>query len=424
MKIKSPHLIANRIIESEIIPGLNVFTVPIEAKQIVTIKGSLIGGDHFPPQKNKMAADTMVEMLDQGTKKYNKLELHNLLDSHGISIDFSISRFQINIDAHCLKEDTALTLELVAQILCTPTFPEKELGVVRKRMIGDIKERATDTHARAIEALTRKLYPSDNPNYSLSSKEEIAYMEKITRDDLLGFHNRLGLGKMYIVAVGDVETKNFESNVKKYFAGFRQSKLVIPKIPPTKSPKTETVTINIPDKTSSDVMIGTTIPFGDKHPDFYPMLVATNILGGGFTARLVQEIRDKKGLTYGTYAYQTGTGNNTPGYFAVWATFAPELLKKGVEALAFETKKFISKGVTAKELTDKKQTIAGSYKVSLSTTNGLATIILSNAEHDRPKDFIDEYPKLIERITLAQVNGTIKKYLDVKNLVTVIAGTV
>ena len=100
------------------------------------------------------------------------------------------------------------------------------------------------------------------------------------------------------------------------------------------------------------------------------------------------------------------------------------MLKKGIKALTFETKRFITKGATAKELALKKQTIAGSYKVGLGTTSGLATIILSNAEHNRPKQFIDDYPKLIEKITLKEVNGAIKKYLNAKKLVTIIAGSI
>src|SRR3989338_1040807 len=129
MKNNPARKIADRIIESEVIPGLKLFVMPTKAERIVTIKASVVGGDYFPPQKNRMTADTMVEMLDRGTEKYNKRDLHDLLDSRGIAIDFSTSRFQLNISAHCLTEDVALALELIAEMLRVPTFPEGELEV-------------------------------------------------------------------------------------------------------------------------------------------------------------------------------------------------------------------------------------------------------------------------------------------------------
>src|SRR3989344_119016 len=413
--------VASQITETEVLPVLKLFVMPTNVERIVTIKGSLLGGQYFSPNNNKVLAGVLAEMLDQGTEKYAKKELHDLLDSRGISINFSASRFQITISARCLFEDTTLTFELVAEMLRRPTFPESELDVLRKRAIGEIKEQQSNTRAQAGIALSRKLYSPSNPNCALSGEETIAFLEKITRNDLVSFHKKLGLGNMYLVAVGDVDTKNFSVEVEKYFSGWQKSAFFIPDIAPAEVPKGETTIVPIPDKTSADVMLGTTIPFGDQRLDFYPLVLGTNILGGGFTARLMQEVRDKKGLPYGTYSSVSGTGNNTPGHFVVWGTFAPELLDKGLEALNFETKKFIARGVNVKELAGKKQTITGGYKVGLSTTGGLASVILANAEAGKPKEFIDEYPRVIEKITLTEVNKVIKKYLDVKNLVTVIA---
>lgn len=95
-----------------------------------------------------------------------------------------------------------------------------------------------------------------------------------------------------------------------------------------------------------------------------------------------------------------------------------------MESTKREIKRWIEKGVTAEELENKKSTIVGQFKVQLSTTNGLAGQILSFVQRGYDADYIDKYPKLVEELTLEQVNNAIKKYINAENIVTVMAGSI
>ncbi|HEY4506119.1 MAG TPA: pitrilysin family protein [Candidatus Paceibacterota bacterium] len=424
MKKELKTSISSRIVESEITPGLKLFSLKTGAKRIVTVEGSLLGGSHHGTNKNWMLPEIVAEMLDQGTKKREKTELHNLLEDRGISIDWSVSRFFLHFSARCLSEDLGLTIELIAEMLRFPTFPTSELEVIKNRMIGDAKERNTDTRVRATEALARAMFNPDHPNYSINSEEQIALIEKTTVEDLTSFHKKLGTDNFNIVVAGDLQEATTLVIVQKNFAGLSKTEFKITNGEKSKIPTQKEVRIEMPDKTSTDVAVGMTLPFGDKGDEFYPFLLANAILGGGFTARLIQEVRDKQGLTYGVYSQLSGTGNDTPGYWYASATFAPELLERGVQALRKEMIRFIKAGVTQKELNEKKQTLIGGYKVALSTTRGIARILISNVEHGRPKEFIDLYPEVIKNISLKTTNEVIKNSLNEKNLVTVIAGTI
>ena len=147
------------------------------------------------------------------------------------------------------------------------------------------------------------------------------------------------------------------------------------------------------------------------------------ILGGNFSARLMQTVRDKQGLTYGIGSSISGVSFGADGYWNIWGTFSPDILKKGIEATKEQVDLWFNKGVTEDELSAKKTTISGSYKVSMDSTAGLAAKILSNAEHGRELSYLDEYPKIIESISLSEVNRAIKKYDNPNKLYLVAAGT-
>ena len=272
----------------------------------------------------------------------------------------------------------------------------------------------------------RTLYPKGHPNYSLDIDSQIQFVENITADDLSSFHkNNYGLGTMIISAVGDLNSKNMTTGIRKAFKGWGFSSLKKKPSGLTANEKKGSIEfVNIKDKTSADVIVGIPIGIDRNHSDYYPLVLGNYILGGNFSARLMQTVRDKEGLTYGIGSRVSGVDTGNDGFWYVSGTFAPDLLNKGRKSALKQIKAWVNKGVTAEELENKKTTLTGSYKVGLATTSGLAGQILANAERGRKLSFLDEYPGIINGLSLKDVNGAIKTYINVNMLVTVGAGTV
>jgi len=179
----------------------------------------------------------------------------------------------------------------------------------------------------------------------------------------------------------------------------------------------------MPGKASVTVLIGE--PTGLKYSDHdrAALAVATEIFGGGyFSSRLLANVRVKEGLTYGIFA-SLQKDTYTDGQWAIQATFAPELLDKGLASTQRELRRFTSEGVTANELSDFKSAIIGSYKLNLANSAGIAGQILVTVQRGLPLESIDDYPKKIGALTIAEVNGAVKKYLDADRMITVMAGT-
>ena len=141
------------------------------------------------------------------------------------------------------------------------------------------------------------------------------------------------------------------------------------------------------------------------------------ILGGNFSARLMQGVRDEEGLTYGIGSTITGCGYGTNGHWYTWGTFSPNLVEKGIESTLRVINKWFAKGITERELAAKKTALNGSFQVSLDTTSGLIDKILTNAEKGRDISYLDNYTNKINVLNKDEINRAIKTYLDPKKFI-------
>jgi zinc protease len=417
--------ISSQLITSSPIEGLVLKTIKTPIKDVITITGSILGGDLFSPQTNKAIAELTADMLDEGTTKHNKFEISEQLESVGASLSFSSDKYRIRFNAHCLKEDVSLVIELLGEQLRFPALNKDDLKNLKKRHVGNLQKAKDNTRTQAMGEFSRILYPENHPNYSREIDDEIADVEKTTVADLKAYHKKnYGLGKMLFIAVGDIDNAIISKALQKAFGDWNVSDLTLPtrNLSANKALVT-TQYITMEDKTSADMFIGLPIGIDSKHDDYYALMVGNYILGGNFAARLMQTVRDQMGLTYGIYSSIRGVGNGNDGYWSVWGTFAPNLLQEGKSAALDQINNWV-KGITNEELNAKKETIKGSYKVGLATTGGLAGQILMNTEKGYEDIMLDDYPNIINKLTLNQVNAAIQKYINPKNLITVAAGTI
>jgi zinc protease len=314
-------------------------------------------------------------------------------------------------------------MALLAEELRYPLFDAKEFELLKTQNINNLKQGLTDPGTQGSIALSQTMYPKGHPNYQTAIEESIDNLEAVTLEDLKAFHKTyFGPAGMHLVAVGDVDTKQLYVSVINAFKGWKGG--ITTKATFKEPAKANAITkvVTIPQKPSANLYIGqyTGIERNDK--DFMPFYIGTSILGGGFLGRLMQTVRDRDGLTYGIYASHSGH-NNAGGYWNVEATFNPSLFQKGLDATMIEIKQWVNKGITAEELASRKSNIAGSFKVGMATTSGLAGTILSFVERGLEPSYIDQYPKDVDAVTLDEVNQAIKKYIDLEKLIIIKAGS-
>jgi zinc protease len=181
--------------------------------------------------------------------------------------------------------------------------------------------------------------------------------------------------------------------------------------------------VAMPGKTSVSVLIGQPSSLRHHDPDYLACSLGTSVFGSGFfSARLLDIIRNREGLTYGIGA-SLRADTFSDGSWAIKGTFAPELLEKGLSSTQRELRRLFAEGVTAEELANFKVTLAGAHKVGLATTSGLASSLLNALQRGYDPVWLDEYPKRLQALGLAEVNSSLRKRLDPDKMLTVMAGS-
>ena len=404
--------------------GIDLVLLKTGVQEVVTIRGSLAAGDSLSPDDNPALADLTSGMLDKGTTKHDKFAIAQMLGDVGARISFGTGPSSLDINAKCLRKDLPLVIGLISEQLRSPAFSSEEFAKLKKQMAGNLKRAMEDTDFRAGDTFSRAIYPAGHPNRQAPVSELLAGADKTTLEQVKAFHAKYyGPATMRLVLVGDVDVPAVQGEIARAFAGWTGGD-----VPPHPA-KAGTVdaprdqTVFMPEKTNVSVMWGQTTGLRYNEPDALALRVGTAILGSGFTGRLMANVRDKEGLTYGIGSY-VGSDTFVDGDWRISANFAPALLEKGVESTKRQLTAWYHDGVTDAELAQRKTDLAGSYKVGLSTTGGMAGTILATLNRDLELSFIDQYPARVAALTRDQVNGAIKKHLDPEKMVLVKAGTV
>ena len=412
-------------VKRRVLEGIDVTTLRTGIKDVVTIRGSLAAGDIFNPAGNSAIADLMASMLDKGTRQRDKFAVAELLEQTGATLSFSTTSHTLGFSAKCLGKDVSKVVGLLAEQLRGPRFDPEEFAKVKKQLAGRFRRNLEDTDFRAESAFNRAVFPEKHPNRPPTDERYLADIDAATLEDLKAFHaSCYGPASLRIVAVGDVDEAVLGNAVTAAFGGWSGGTTYppAPRAPALDSGRTEKV--SMPGKTSVTVVIGQPSGLQHRDPGHLASSMGTAAFGSGFfSARLLDIIRNREGLTYGIGA-SLSADTFSDGAWSIRGTFAPELLEKGLASTRRELERLIRQGITEDELKGFKVTLSGAHKVGLATTSGLASALLNALQRGYGPEWLDEYPRRLEALTLEQVNSELRSRLDPARMITVLAGSV
>ncbi|MES2584331.1 MAG: pitrilysin family protein [Pseudomonadota bacterium] len=405
------------------IAGVDVIAYPMGVKDVVTLRASLPAGRSQGAAGNPAIPTLTGMLLDQGTKTQDKFAIAEKLEAVGATISFRVGTDMLDVSARTLRKDIPLVLGLIAEQLRTPAFSAEEFAKAKKQMAGGIKRSLESTDYRAADAFSRAAYPVGHPNRGVAPDDMLAAIESATLDDVLAFHKaNYGPAAMTLVAVGDLDLPALNAEIARGFGGWTGGKAVARAAKPAAATAGAKQDVPMDGKTSVSVMWGQPSGLRYNDPDYQALRLATAILGSGFTGRLMANVRDKEGLTYDARA---GLANDVfnDGDWRMSATFAPDLLDKGIASTQRQLKLWYDAGATPTEISARKSNLIGSFKVGLATTGGMAEALLAAVSRGYDVTWLDEFPGKVNALTNEQVNAAIRKYLKPESMVTVKAGT-
>lgn len=388
----------------------------------VMISGYLSAGSVLEPDEKAGLADFVATALMRGTEKYSFDALFNELETVGASLGFDASAHTTAFSGRALAEDVSLLLNLLSETLRQPTFPADEVEKLRAQWLTGLAIRAQDTAEMADLIFDQVIYAGHPFSRPIDGFPET--ITAITRQDLLDFHRRFYRPQgMVIAVVGGIEPKKAVDEVQRVLGGWqaegpRNEPPLLPPIEPLK--KTVRRHHVIPGKSQSDIVIGTLGP-RRKDPDYFAAALGNSVLGQfGMMGRIGEVVREKAGLAY--YAYSSLNAGVTTGSWQVNAGVNPKKVKKTMDLILAELRRFVKEGVSAEELADSQANFIGRLPLSLESNAGVAGALLNIERFDLGLDYYLRYPSLVRAVTPDDVLAVAQKYIDPTRLAIVVAG--
>ena len=408
-------------VKREEVEGIDVLVCSTPVKGMAHIIISLPVGQGVGD--NKVLARITASMLERGTMKHDQYELADIQEKAGITVEQRMKVDTLEFSVKCLSKDIPTAVSLLGEELRSPAFSHDEFAKLKTELASSLQQTLENTDLQAAIAFSRAVFPDGHPSRQATVEELVGGVNAAKIEDVKAFHtSHYGPTGMHLIAVGDVDPAILTTEITKTFRGWAPQPKAAKSTPKEHATDQLTADVNLPDKASVSVVIGQRSGLKAGDPGWLALRVATDVLGRGFTSRLVGNVRDREGLTYGIGAT---TQNDTfrSGDWRVQGTFAPALLEKGLASTRRVITDWWENGISAEELDYRKSAIAGQFAVSLETTEGLASQLLQCVERGFALSWLDQFPAKVNALTLEEVNAAIKRHLDPAKMTTVRAGT-
>ncbi|HEY2384754.1 MAG TPA: pitrilysin family protein [Terriglobia bacterium] len=404
--------------------GLKVLLVENPSIPTVSLTASVFTGARYDPEAKAGLAIMVSRLLDEGTATRTSLEIADAIESVGGAIETDGSFERIIATASVLNKDVDLGLELLADLLIRPMFPQEFVDKEKERTLAEIQsaqDRPQVVAGWAFNELVYQDHPLHRPSHGYP--ETVA---RITRPDLLDFHSRFFVPNNVLLSmVGDFRVADLLPEVQKFFGGWVSKPVVFPQYEsPLKQTAKRTKFITMPAQ-QLNIYLGH-LGISRTSPDYYALQVLDTILGGGagFTARIPQRLRDELGLAYTTFASITMTAGMDPGRFIAFIGTSPENMKLATEGLINEVRRIIEEPVTAQELQDAQDYLTGSFVFAFESSPQIARFLIHAEVYGLGFDYVEKYPEYIRSVTVEEISRVARKYLDSENYTLVVVGPV
>lgn len=383
----------------------------------MTLEGSFRGGASLDPSGKAGATALMASLLDKGAGDMDATGYTAALEELGASVSFSASADGVSVSMATLAENRDESFGLLQLALADPAFDPEALERSRARQLAVLRGDASDPNRVAARAFWAEAFP--NHPYSVPPDGLPETVKALTREDVAAQHRRaLSRDRLMLAVVGAISPEELAPLLDATFGALPAEGPPLPEVAEAAvDGGVEVIDFPIP---QSVVVFGHGgIPRDD--PDFIPAYVLNHILGGGgFGSRLTEELREKRGLTYGIYTslMPSDFGQLYLGSFSS----ANDRVAEAIDLVRAEWERAAREGVTAAELDAAKRYLTGAYPLRFDGNAQIASQLLGLQVAGLDIDYVNERNDLVEAVSLEDVARIATRLLDPEALSFVIVG--
>lgn len=384
----------------------------------VTFQLLINSGSRQDPSGQEGLANLTARGLLLGSLNRSANAINEEVDFMGASLNASVSKDVATLSLRILKKDLDKGFVLFMEALRRPAFPEEEIRREIEKTLAAIQSREDEPAEVAQREFQKTLFLKSPYGHPVEGTKES--VPRLKREAVLRFYQTYYHPNNCILAVvGDITVEEIKKKIIPHFTQWPMAE--IPKVPFTGAYAKERKTIKI-DRgiTQANIVLGHA-GISRDNPDFYPFTVMNYILGGGgFTSRLVEEIRIKRGLAYSVTSYFDA--GKYPGSFQIVLQTKNSSAREAISIALQQMGQIRKESVLEKELEGAKKYLIGSFPMRLDTQGKLASFITAVEYHGLGFDYASRYPSLIQSVTREDILRVAQKYLfPEKSIVVVVA---
>lgn len=397
--------------------GLTAWLVEEPSIPFVALEIRFRGGASLDVPENLGAVNLMTGLLEEGAADMDARAFSREADSLATSFDFDASRDEVSVSARFLTENRDASVELLRAALLEPRFDPEAIERVRGQVLSIIQSDQKDPNDIASQTFNATAY-GDHP-YAYPVNGTLDSVVGLTREDLVTAHDAvLARDRLYIAAAGDITPEELGLLIDRLLGD----------LPETGAPMPERAEVDIPAgvtvvdfATPQSVALFGQPGIAQKDPDFFAATILNHVLGGGsFESRLMNEVREKRGLTYGVYSYLMP--RDLAEVYMGSVSSANDRIAEAIAVIRDEWAKAAENGITPEELKAAKTYITGAYPLRFDGNGPIANILVGMQMLDLPIDYIATRNDRVEAVTLEDVKRVASELLDPDGLHFVVVG--
>jgi len=398
--------------------GVVLLTSEQRALPMISIELLIDAGSRYDGGGQEGLANLAARLLTYGTKRRSALQISDALDFIGASLSTGCSENLASVSMTILKKDLSTGLALLAEVLTQSTFPQEEIERQKQSIVASLKAREEEPGDIAERRFAAALFP--NSPYGRPVEGIESSVRAISQKGLREFYERYYRPNRTIMAVvGDVTAEEIAGALNQAFSSWKKGEPGGKPLVPSATGAPTLIRVS-KELTQANIIMGHEgVTRGN--PDYYAIQVMNNILGGGgFSSRVVDSIRNERGLAYSVYT--NFNADKSHGTFQFVMQTKNDSAREAMRIAREEIERIRREPVSEQELNDAKDYLTGSFPLRLDTNRKVANFLAQVEFFQLGLDYPDRYGDFISKVTREDVLRVAKRYLQPEKLITVVVG--
>jgi zinc protease len=398
--------------------GLTLVVVEDKRLPLVSYRLAFRVGGAFDPPELPGLTDLLAGLLPEGTESRTSKEIAEEVARMGASLSAGATSDYTIVGASSLAPFNDPILDLMAEIILEPSFPENEVELAKQNTKESLRQQRAQPSFLASEMVSRVMF-GDHPYSVVAPTRES--IDRCSRDEFVRFHRaKLVPNNAVFIVVGDVRYEEIVHRLESLFSTWERGEEIVPNFPaPPVRTKRTAYLVDRRGSAQSNIVIANS-GITRTSPDYFPLMLMHTVLGANASSRLFMNLREDKGYTYG--AYSNLDARRTAGSFRVTAEVRTQVTGDSLKEFFYELDRIRSAPVSAKEIADAKSYLTGIFPIRLETQEGLTDQLVQIKVLNLPNDYLKHYRDRVQAVTIEDIQRVAEKYVKPDEAALVVVG--